>query len=67
MTTAADIDAGLVRLAGAGSVALPASARDKLKAYIALLAKWNATYNLTAIREPELVGQAVFFSVSSHG
>lgn len=53
MTTAADIDAGLGRLNEAGFTALPASARDKLEAYIALLAKWNATFNLTAIREPE--------------
>jgi 16S rRNA (guanine527-N7)-methyltransferase len=53
VTTAADIDAGLVRLAEAGCEALPASARAKLEAYIALLAKWNTTYNLTAIREPE--------------
>ena len=30
-----------------------AGAREKLQAYIALLVKWNATYNLTAIREPE--------------
>lgn len=53
MTTAADIDAGLVQLSGAGSAQLPSNARAKLEAYIALLAKWNATYNLTAIREPE--------------
>ena len=53
MTTAADIDAGLVALAAAAGVALPADARARLEAYIALLAKWNATYNLTAIREPE--------------
>jgi len=53
MTTAADIDAGIVRLTEAGGAALPANAREKLDAYIALLAKWNATYNLTAIREPE--------------
>ena len=32
---------------------MPPGARDKLQAYIALLVKWNATYNLTAIREPE--------------
>ena len=31
---------------------LPEAARAKLAAYIALLAKWNRTYNLTAIREP---------------
>ncbi len=34
-------------------VALPADASDRLHAYIDLLAKWNRTYNLTAIREPE--------------
>jgi 16S rRNA (guanine527-N7)-methyltransferase len=32
---------------------LPADAADRLNAYLALLAKWNRTYNLTAIREPE--------------
>ena len=53
MTTAADIDAALTRLNKGSCPALPASARDKLEAYLALLAKWNATYNLTAIREPE--------------
>jgi len=55
VTTAADIDAGIVRLneSGAAGYALPLGAREKLQAYIALLAKWNATYNLTAIREPE--------------
>jgi 16S rRNA (guanine527-N7)-methyltransferase len=41
--------AGLDRL----GVALPQGARAKLDAYLALLAKWNRTYNLTAIREPE--------------
>ena len=53
MTTAADIEAGILALAAAGCGTLPADARVKLEAYIALLAKWNATYNLTAIREPE--------------
>lgn len=32
---------------------LPSGAEGKLAAYLALLAKWNRTYNLTAIREPE--------------
>lgn len=32
---------------------LPASAQEKLLAYLALLAKWNRTYNLTAVRDPE--------------
>ena len=34
-------------------VALPCDARDKLLAYVDLLVKWNSTYNLTAIRDPE--------------
>lgn len=32
---------------------LQADAQDKLLAYLALLAKWNKTYNLTAIRDPQ--------------
>lgn len=32
---------------------LPGSAREKLLAYLELLAKWNKTYNLTAIRDPQ--------------
>ena len=31
---------------------LPPDATDRLIAYLELLAKWNRTYNLTAIREP---------------
>jgi len=46
------LDEGLAALAARG-VTLPAGAHDKLAAYLALLAKWNRTYNLTAIREPE--------------
>ncbi len=33
-------------------LALPDDAYDKLQAYLALLAKWNRVYNLTAIRDP---------------
>jgi 16S rRNA (guanine527-N7)-methyltransferase len=32
---------------------LPEHSQSSLVAYVALLAKWNATYNLTAIRDPE--------------
>lgn len=32
---------------------LAESAQEKLLAYLELLAKWNKTYNLTAIRDPE--------------
>lgn len=40
---------GVARL----GVALPEGGLARLEAYLALLAKWNRTYNLTAIREPE--------------
>lgn len=32
---------------------LPAGAEEELVAYLALLSKWNRTYNLTAIRDPD--------------
>jgi 16S rRNA (guanine527-N7)-methyltransferase len=51
VTADVDLDCGLAALAAAG-IALPSYARDKLGRYLALLAKWNRTYNLTAIREP---------------
>lgn len=44
----AALDAGLDAL----SAPLAREARDALLAYVALLAKWNRTYNLTAIRDP---------------
>ena len=48
MIAEADLDEGLVT----AGVALPQEARAKLDAYLTLLAKWNRTYNLTAIRDP---------------
>lgn len=48
MTPQAALDRGLGELA----LALPAGAPGKLMAYLDLLAKWNNTYNLTAIRDP---------------
>lgn len=48
MTPQAALHRGLGELA----LALPAGATEKLLAYLELLAKWNRTYNLTAIREP---------------
>lgn len=39
--------------AAAMGVALEPTAVDKLLAYQALMIKWNRTYNLTAIRDPE--------------
>jgi len=48
MTPGAALDRGLGEMA----LALPAGARERLLDYAALLAKWNRTYNLTAIRDP---------------
>ena len=34
-------------------LALPAGSEERLLGYLALLQKWNAAYNLTAVRDPE--------------
>jgi 16S rRNA (guanine527-N7)-methyltransferase len=47
-TPHAALQSGLSELA----LALPPGAIDQLLAYLDLLAKWNKTYNLTAIRDP---------------
>jgi 16S rRNA (guanine527-N7)-methyltransferase len=47
-TPHAALQRGLAELA----LALPPGAIDQLQAYLDLLAKWNKTYNLTAIRDP---------------
>lgn len=41
---------GIARL---GLADLPAGTEEKLLAYLALLVKWNAAYNLTAVRDPQ--------------
>jgi len=48
MTPQAALERGLGELA----LTLPHDASGKLMAYLGLLAKWNRTYNLTAIRDP---------------
>jgi len=48
MTPQGALERGLGEL----RLALPSGTIDKLLAYLELLAKWNQTYNLTAIREP---------------
>ena len=48
MTPQAALQQGVGELA----LALPSGATEKLLAYLELLAKWNKTYNLTAIRDP---------------
>ena len=47
----AELQSGLEQGLEAMGLALPCAAREKLVSYIELLAKWNATYNLTAIRD----------------
>jgi 16S rRNA (guanine527-N7)-methyltransferase len=47
MTPRAALERGLEEM----ELALPARACDQLIAYVTLLAKWNRSYNLTAIRE----------------
>ena len=44
--------AALARGLNALALPVPPGAQEKLLAYVDLLAKWNRTYNLTAIREP---------------
>ncbi|MGH8690068.1 MAG: 16S rRNA (guanine(527)-N(7))-methyltransferase RsmG [Burkholderiales bacterium] len=48
MTPGAALDRGLGELA----LALPTGARERMLEYVALLVKWNRTYNLTAVRDP---------------
>jgi len=48
MTPRLALEQGLRELA----LPLPPDAAEKLIAYLELLAKWNQTYNLTAIRDP---------------
>lgn len=49
MRLRARLDAGLEAL----GLALDAPTRARLIDYIALLARWNRTYNLTAVRDPD--------------
>jgi len=48
MSPQAALERGAIELA----LALPSGASERLMAYLALLAKWNRIYNLTAIRDP---------------
>jgi 16S rRNA (guanine527-N7)-methyltransferase len=48
----AALDDGLARMQPAVAAALDAGARARLIAFVALLARWNRAYNLTAVREP---------------
>jgi 16S rRNA (guanine527-N7)-methyltransferase len=60
MTPEQALDQGLDELA----LELPRAARAQLLHYIALLEKWNRTYNLTAIRDPlDMVSQHLLDSL----
>ena len=55
------LEAGLHELGLAPTLAEP------LLAYLALLARWNQTYNLTAVRDPqEMVGKHLLDSLAMH-
>ena len=61
MSLAQQLREGLAAL----GLELPDAVKAKLLAYVALLKKWNATYNLTAIRdEGEMVTQHLLDSLS---
>jgi 16S rRNA (guanine527-N7)-methyltransferase len=56
-----ELDAGLAALGLDPALATP------LLAYLALLDRWNRTYNLTAIRDPrEMVGKHLLDSLAMH-
>jgi len=64
VTPQAALDQGLGEL----KLALPDSARRKLIAYVELLAKWNQTFNLTAIRDPlQMISHHVLDSLAVLG
>ncbi|WP_140909762.1 16S rRNA (guanine(527)-N(7))-methyltransferase RsmG [Cognatiluteimonas lumbrici] len=54
--------------AGLAALGLDAALGGPLLAYLALLAKWNRTYNLTAVREPRgMVAKHLLDSLAMHG
>jgi len=53
--------------AGMRTLGLDATLATPLLEYLALLARWNATYNLTAVRDPrEMVGKHLLDSLAMH-
>src|SRR5688500_5288309 len=55
------------RQAGLRALALDEALATPLLAYLALLARWNRTYNLTAVREPQaMVARHLLDSLAMH-
>jgi 16S rRNA (guanine527-N7)-methyltransferase len=53
--------------AGLDALGLPRTLAEPLLAYLALLLRWNATYNLTAIRDPrDMVAKHLLDSLAMH-
>jgi 16S rRNA (guanine527-N7)-methyltransferase len=53
--------------AGLQALGLAPALAEPLLAYLALLARWNRTYNLTAVRDPqEMVGKHLLDSLAMH-
>ena len=68
MTTPPDLTALRPELeAGLRTLGLDAALATPLLEYVALLVRWNATYNLTAIRDPrEMVAKHLLDSLAMH-
>ncbi|WP_201313225.1 16S rRNA (guanine(527)-N(7))-methyltransferase RsmG [Dyella sp. EPa41] len=65
MTSRHDLQTRLERGIATLGLQLPAGAVERLLDYQALLARWNATYNLTAIRDPaEMVSRHLVDSLA---
>ncbi len=65
MTSRADLAARLDHGVAALPLALPPGAAERLVDYVELLARWNAAYNLTAVRDPlEMVTRHVLDSLA---
>ena len=65
MRTAPDLSTRLRRGLGALGLHLPDDRVDRLLAYVALLSRWNAAYNLTAVRDPaEMVSRHLLDSLA---
>ena len=62
----AAIESRLARALDRSEIRVTAARRHALARYVALLAKWNRVYNLTAVRDPfEMIGRHVLDSLTA--